>query len=322
MLSLQPDNVVEETVLDWQNALNGLVAKLVEWIEGVILALPNMVLALLVFILFWIFSKLVRGLLDKLLGKTAAPRQIRNLIVRVTGIVVLVIGFFVALGVLELDKTVTSLLAGAGIIGIALGFAFQDLAANFLAGVYLAFARPIRTGDVIETHDHFGTVERVDLRNLIVRTPTGQLVMIPNKEVFENPLVNFSATGKRRIDLEVGVSYGDDLDKVKALAIEACEGVEGRDAGRPVELFYTGFGDSSINMVVRFWVPFRKQTDYLEPMSDAIMRVKKAFDGGGITIPFPIRTLDFGIVGGKELSEALPVGMREGKNVGEEGGGE
>lgn len=295
--------------MDWQKTMTELVNKLSGWVEAAVLALPNFALAVLVLVLFWIASKVIRHALRRVLATTPVVRQIRRLLVNVTGIVVIATGLFIALGVLELDKTVTSLLAGAGIVGLALGFAFQDVAANFIAGLYLAFVRPIHVGDVIETNDFFGTVERIDLRSMTLRRPEGQMVLIPNKLVFETPLVNYNDLGRRRVDLPVGVAYGDDLEKVMDVAMEAVEGVEGRDPERATELYYTEFGDSSINFVVRFWIPFDRQSQYLEARSQAIRRVKGAFDEAGITIPFPIRTLDFGVVGGEKLSEALPPGV-------------
>ena len=118
-------------------------------------------------------------------------------------------------------------------------------------------------------------------------------------------MINFSTTGKRRIDLGVGVSYGDDLDKARQLALEAVEAIPDRDPEGEVELFYQEFGSSSIDFVVRFWIDFQRQSQYLKARSEAVMAIKKAFDAHGITIPFPIRTLDFGIVGGERLADTL-----------------
>jgi len=305
--------------MNWQDTMQDLTEKLQGWVEEAVLALPNLAMAVLVFLAFYIASKLVGKGLRRLLERTPAPRQIRGLVVNLSRIAVLVTGLFIALGVLDLDKTVTSLLAGAGIIGLALGFAFQDMAANFMAGVYMAFARPIRVGDIIETNDHTGTVERVDLRSMRLRSPQGQIIMIPNKSVFENPLINYSVLGQRRIDLECGVAYGDELEKAAEVAKQAVAGVEGRDEARDVELYYTEFGGSSINFVVRFWIPFSRQPDYLEARSQAIQRLKVAFDEAGVSIPYPIRTLDFGVVGGEKLSEALPAGLFDGRS--DAGGG-
>ena len=217
----------------------------------------------------------------------------------------LVVGLFVALGVLGLDKTVTSLLAGVGIVGLALGFAFQDIAANFMSGLILSFRHPFRVGHLVQTQGFMGVVADISLRTTVLRQLTGEHVRIPNKDVLGNPLINFSAAGERRVDLEVGVSYGEDLERVREVALRAVESVAPRRQERPVELFYEGFGDSSIDFVVRFWIDFARQPDYLAARSAAVIAIKQAFDREGITIPFPIRTLDFAAVGGTTLPDAL-----------------
>ncbi|MEX0648198.1 MAG: mechanosensitive ion channel family protein [Balneolaceae bacterium] len=214
---------------------------------------------------------------------------------------------------LNLDGTVTSLLAGAGIIGLALGFAFQDIAANFISGVLLSTRHPFGIGDIIETNEFFGTVQKLNLRNTIILTPQGQIVYIPNKAVFENPFTNYTKNGERRIDLACGISYGDDLEKVKEVTLKAVSGIEHRDKNRDVEFFYSEFGDSSINFLVRFWVNFHLHKDFWEPQSEAIMAIKKAFDDNDIMIPFPIRTLDFGIKGGEKLNTMLADRKNNGK---------
>ncbi len=164
---------------------------------------------------------------------------------------------------------------------------------------------PFGIGDIIETNDFYGTVKRLTLRNTILRTPEGQTVFIPNKSVFENPLQNFTATSERRIDLSCGVSYGDDLEKAKSIAIEAVKSLDNYDDSKDVEFYYEEYGGSSINFKVRFWVNFRTNPDYWSARSDAIIAITKKFDENDIMIPFPIRTLDFGIRGGEKLSEML-----------------
>jgi small conductance mechanosensitive channel len=282
-----------------------LAAKVTGWARDFVLLLPNLLVALVVLVAFWLAARLVRNLLLRILRRVSHSEQVNQILSYAAYFALIAIGTFVALGLLGLQKTVTSLLAGAGIVTLALGFAFQDIAANLMAGVYLSVQRPFRPGHIIETKDFFGTVKRIHLRWTEIRTQQGQVVLIPNKQVFENPIMNYSASGKRRVDLRLGVSYGDDLEKVRRLAIRAVEGISTRLPDTGVELFYEEFGESSINFVVRFWIPYAKQPDFLQAQSEAIERIKKAFDENGVTIPFPIRTLDFGIKGGERLSEVL-----------------
>jgi small conductance mechanosensitive channel len=293
--------------MDLSSAFDALTDKLHGWLEALVLLLPNFVAAVLIVVVAWLAARgargLVRSLFDRVNGHVGGTHQVRELVAGLTYVAVLAAGTFIALGVLQLDKAVTSLLAGAGIIGLALGFAFQDIASNFISGVLLAVRAPFDVGDILETQGYTGVVQDVNLRSTRLRTFDGRTVIIPNSGVLQNPMVNYTAVGQRRVDVEVGVGYGDDLEHAERVAIEAVEGIGYRDQSRDVELFYSAFGDSSINLTVRFWVDFRKQTDYLRARHDAIKRVKAAFDAHGVTIPFPIRTLDFGPNGGVAISD-------------------
>lgn len=291
-----------ETNIDVDKAYDLVAGKLETWLSTAIEMLPNLAVALLVFIVFYLVGRLIRNFIRKLLEKSTTNKTVIDLAETVMTIIIIGIGFFFALSILNLDGTVTSLLAGAGIIGLALGFAFQDIAANFISGLLLSIRHPFGIGDIIKSNDYFGTVQKLNLRNTIIKTPQGQIVYIPNKVVYENPFTNYTKNYERRIDLSCGISYGDDLEKVKKVATEAITAIEKRDKDRDVEFFFTEFGDSSINFVVRFWVNFTKNPDYWNPLSEAIMALKKAFDENDIMIPFPIRTLDFGIRGGEKLN--------------------
>lgn len=303
---MQPNESAGQPPPELDEAWSIIRDKVGGWLDTAVANLPNFLVAIVVVVAFWLLARLVKLLLRRGLRRTPIAKPVVNLTVAASGLTVLIAGMFIALGVLGLDKTVTSLLAGVGIIGLALGFAFQDIAANFIAGIVLSIRRPAQLGDLVETNDFFGTVDQINLRSTLVKLPTGQLVYIPNKDVFEKPIVNYTKLGKRRVDIEVGVSYGDDLNRAKELAISAVDALEMRRDGEPVELFYTGFGASSIDFVVRFWIDAGRQADYMAARDAAILAVKQAFDEGGITIPFPIRTLDFGIVGGQSLAEVLP----------------
>lgn len=282
-----------------------LSAKTMGWARGFVLLLPNLLVAIVVLIAFWLAAKLVRNVLTRVLRRVSHSEQVNRLLAYTVFLGLLAIGTFVALGILGLQKTVASLLAGAGIVTLALGFAFQDIAANLMAGIYLSVQRPFRPGHIIETKDFFGTVKRIHLRWTEIRTQQGQVVLIPNKQVFENPIMNYSSTGKRRVDLRLGVSYGDDLEKARLITIQAVEGVSTRLPDADVEFFYEEFGESSIDCVVRFWIDFARQPDFLGAQSEAIERIKRAFDENGLTIPFPIRTLNFAAKGGETLPQAL-----------------
>lgn len=283
-----------------------LAGKVMGWGRDFVLLLPNLAVAVAVLVGFWLLAKLARNVLTRLLRRVSHSEQVTRVLAETVFLALVAAGLFIALGILGLEKTVASLLAGAGILGLALGFAFQDIAANFMAGIYLSIEHPFRAGHLIRSKEIEGIVKKVHLRWTEIRTPQGQVILVPNKQVFENPITNYSTGGQRRIDLKAGVSYGDDLEKVRRVAVKAIEQVADRKVDTEVELFFEELGDSSISLVVRFWIDFTsKQTDYLRAKSEAIERLKRAFDDNGITMPFPTRTLDFAVKGGETLSEAL-----------------
>lgn len=297
-------------MMEINEAYNLVSDKLETWIDTFIQMLPNLAVAIIVLIVFYVIGKLIRNAIGRLLRKVTDNKTIVNLLETIVGVMIIGIGIFIALSILQLDGAVTSLLAGAGIIGLALGFAFQDIASNFISGVILSIRHPFGIGDIIETNGFYGTVEKLNLRNTIVKTPQGQIVYIPNKSVFENPLENYTKSGERRIDLSCGVSYGDDLEKAKKVALEAVKSLKNYNTDKSIEFYYEEFGGSSINFKIRFWVHFQNNPDYWSARSDAIMAITKHFDENDIMIPFPIRTLDFGIRGGEKLSAML----QEGRN--------
>jgi len=292
--------------IDISKAFSALVDKLQDWLNDLVLLVPNLILSIVVVGLAVVVSRLVHGVVKNSMNRATSYKTLNSLAATIARVAALAVGLFIALGILGLDKTVTSLLAGAGVVGLALAFAFQDIAGNFMSGILLALRRPINMQDIVETNDFFGTVEEVNLRSTIVRTPQGQHVIIPNSSVIQNPIKNYSKMGKRRVDLSCGVAYGDDLEKVEKVAVEAIEKLDYIDREKPLDFYYTGFGGSSIDFTLRFWVDFKAQTDFLKAQSKAIIALKKAFDAADITIPFPIRTLDFGVVGGVNLNEVMP----------------
>lgn len=282
-----------------------IVDKLGQWLAGLIAYLPNLAVSLIVMAVFVLAARLVRRTVRRAMNRVSEYRSVNRILGTLAYVVVWGAGLFIALSILDLSDFVTTLLAGVGILGLAVGFAFQDITTNFIASVLLSVRRPFQEGDRIETSDHVGTVEELNLRSTILRTPQGQKVVIPNKEVFENPLTNYSDGVGRRVDLRCGVSYDDDLEEARTVAEEAVRSVGGFDPERGVDVFYEEFGGSSINFVVRFWIDTHAQSDYLAARSEAIERLKNAFDEAGIDIPYPIRTIDLPIPGGDSLGDVL-----------------
>ncbi|GAB3337059.1 hypothetical protein GCM10027429_21110 [Marivirga atlantica] len=283
--------------------LDQVTDKVMTWWDTFIDMVPNMFVSVILFLIFLLLAKAGQKLFVKVFNRSSNNQALENLFSTIIYYAILGLGLFIILGILKLDKAVTSLLAGVGVIGLALGFAFQDIAANFVSGIMLAFRKPFAIGDIVKLSDFMGTVSRTNLRVTVVETWQGQEVYIPNKDVLSSPIVNYSILGERRIDLAVGVSYADSLEQVQEIIEKTLKGLEGVIRHDDMIFTYYEFGDSSINFEIKFWIKYPKNPSYLEMRSKAIKAIKKAFDEEGITIPFPIRTLDFGIKGGQTLSE-------------------
>ncbi|MCB0703459.1 MAG: mechanosensitive ion channel [Candidatus Kapaibacterium sp.] len=288
------------------NSIDIVYDKVNGWWETAVSMFPNFIVAIIVLVIFYLIAKYIKHLLKKFFQKFYGQSAVINLFSNIVYLSVLTAGLFVALDILDLDKTVTSMLAGLGILGLALGFAFQEIASNFISGIILSINKPFTIGDIIEVDGNTGTVEFVSLRTTNIRTFQGQKILIPNKTIFQNAITNYTENGKRRVDLEVGVSYGDDLEKVQKVTLEAINSLDDILKEEAVQFFFTDYGDSSINFVVMFWTEYKKKhSEYMEAKHRAIMAINKAFNANDISIPFPIRTLDFGIKGGEKLSTVI-----------------
>lgn len=265
--------------------------KLTIWYEKSVILVPNVVLAILLIFLFSFLSRFARRAIAKVMSKLSHNISLVALVSTLSRVIIMAIGLFSALSVLGLDKTVTSLLAGAGVIALAIGFAFQDLTANFISGTFITLQRPIQVGDVVETNGFTGKVKSINLRSIIIENFSGQEIEIPSKDVFQKPITNFSKSGQRRIQVDCGIAYTDDLEMVQKLALEAVNRLEFISDFKPAEFHFTEFGDSSIKFLVWFWI---KQEIAGPPLakSEVIKAIKKTFDENSISIPFPIRTLE------------------------------
>ncbi len=279
--------------------------KLQHWLEAGILHLPNMVVAILIAIAFSIIARIVGKMTQNILRKTLDSQQIADLLSSIIKVCVLFSGIFVALDFLGLQGTVTSLLAGAGIIGLAIGFAFQDMTENLIAGIAMGIRKPFQIGDIIKADNIFGTVKTINLRNTLVETFFGQLEIIPNKILFRNVLTNFSTNGIRRIEIPVGISYADDPENAASVIVDAlseCDFIIKKDE---TAVFAESFGDSSVNLLVWFWIDYPGETGFMQARHKALSTIKTALEQADILIPFPIRTLDFGAKGGEKLNTML-----------------
>ncbi|MCW9038441.1 MULTISPECIES: mechanosensitive ion channel family protein [Altibacter] len=276
------------------DAVANLWDKLDGWLDAIILKLPNFAVAILVMLLFWFLAKILSKFSKKVLFKKINQESIRQMLGKLVFAVIVLVGFFIALGVMELDKALTSILAGAGVVGLAIGLALQGTLGNTVSGLVLSFLPKVRIGDFIETQDKKGYVSEITLRNIVIRQTDNEYVIIPNSTFVDNPFTNYSWSNRSRVDVSCGVGYESDLQQVEDLVMKIISENFEQKEDEGVEFFFTEFGDSSINFVTRFWIESTKPKPKLAAQHKAIKLIKKHFDEADINIPFPIRTLDFG----------------------------
>jgi len=258
-----------------ENWLTLIHEKLARWGTYLIKMLPNFALALIILLAFIFGAKFVRRLAHKFVLKISKSESITSLVSGFLYTVVIVMGILAALNVLKLDQAVTSLLAGVGIIGLALGFAFQDLTANFIAGAFIAFKRPFEVGHVVETNGFIGSIEHIALRSTGLRTIAGLHVIIPNKEIFQKPIINYSLSERRKVELEFSIANTLDLGQAETLIKNAV--AQENVASKDVEVFFSAIDDPKVKVYISFWTSDNDPVEFMRARHQAIRRIYDAF---------------------------------------------
>ncbi len=293
-------------LIKFEEFWNIIHSKLQNWIEMGVEHIPNLVVAIVVVCLFAIIARIASYAMTRIFRRSMESKQIADLLVSILRVFILGVGLFVALELLGLKGTVTSLLAGAGIIGLAIGFAFQDMTENLIAGIAMGIRKPFKIGDIISSDSIFGEVKAINLRNTLVETFAGQMEVVPNKVLFRNVLTNFSRYNKRRVDVPVGISYADDPEKAREKIVAAINQFDFVINKELTAVYAEGFGDSSVNLLAWFWIAYPgDETGYMEARHKAVVSIKRALEEADILIPFPIRTLEFDAKGGTKLESIV-----------------
>ncbi len=257
--------------------------------EAFLEAIPRIGIAIVVVIAGWLVGRLVRSIVRSALEKSQTESFTR-VMSKMAGWAVLGVGILLALTVIFPSVAPVDLLAGLGIFSVAIGFAFQDILENLLAGVLLVLREPFHGGDQIAVNGHVGTVEEITIRETRLKTFDGKRVLVPNADVYKNAIVVQTAFEQRRMDFIVGVAYEADLAEARRIIENAATGVEGVAADPAPEAFVTELGTSTVNFQVRFWTDSR-QHEAVETRDRVIEAVKVALDDAGVEMPADIVAL-------------------------------
>lgn len=245
---------------------------------------PRLGIAIVILIAFWAMYRITRPPLNAILRRAGFAQALIHLLVDNVYKVV-VIGIGLVMSASQLGINVGAALAGIGVVGIAVGFAAQESIANMIAGFLIFWDRPFEVGHFIETQDKYGEVRHITMRTTRIRTQENTYVVIPNKQIIGELLVNHSMYGKTRVNVPVGIAYKEQIAEAREVLLKAVAKLEGVLQDPPPTVVAIGLGDSSVNLEVRVWISNASQE---RPIFFRVMEtVKVTLDAAGIEIPFP-----------------------------------
>jgi small conductance mechanosensitive channel len=246
MLALIQENQPQNTII---NSIDAYYNKL-------LVALPRIALAILVIVAGILIASVITSIYKKRILKKAEDPLMARFLAQAIKFVLVSIAIMIGLQIAGLDDIATGLLTAVGGGAIVLGFAFQDIGKNFLAGIILAFSRPFNVNDTIMIDSHFGKVRALNFRYTHIKTSDGRDIFIPNSDVLTKPVENYTADGFYRNDFIVGIGYEDDITKVKEIIFDILKNHEGvvEDADHQNFVIENELSPSTINLKVFFWV--------------------------------------------------------------------
>lgn len=250
--------------------------------------LPRMITGVVVGAIGVVLALLLAKAVERALARTRADHVAVVMLSRIVRLVGVVTAILVGLAISGVE--IGSVLAGLAVIGVAVGLAVQGTLENFIAGITLMLRKPFSAGDQIRSGDFEGTVELIDLRVTRIIDYDGEIVSLPNRDVYNLPLINLTRRGKRRTTVMVGVDYRDDHDHARTVIMDAVCAVEGVLKHPEPEVLLTELGESSVNFEVRYWT--RPDIRTVRRTQDRVLAAaKRGIQDAGLTIPWPIRTI-------------------------------
>lgn len=270
--------------------LNTIINSLRELLGSMVKILPAILAGLIVIMITRYAAQFLRNLSERVAKRAFDSQSLQSLVAKVTYVTTWIVGVLLACVLAFPGLRLGDLIAALGLSSVAIGFAFQDIFKNFLSGILILIQQPFRINDQIIVGDYEGVVERIDIRTTKIRTYNGERVLVPNSEVFTSAVQVRTAYENRRTDLAVGVDYNTSLPKAKKILQNIITGVEGVLNYPEPEIDLVAFGDSSIDLIVRYWTTPRQPT-VRQVQTRAIIAIKQAFDEADISIPYPIRTV-------------------------------
>lgn len=259
-----------------------------EWLASFLLFLPKLIAGIVIFTLTLVGAGFVAKAVQRMGAKRIKSPEVLKLIKQISQWTVVIIGTVVALD--QVDFNVTGFVAGLGIAGFTIGFALQDIARNFISGLILLYRQPFKNGDFIEVSGHSGTVKMINIRDTELQTLDGDLVIIPNNKVFENPIINRSAERLRRRTVAIGLGYEEDVDRAMDIFLGAIQAVVGVESEPAPMIQAMSLDDSALSLTAFYWVD-QKENSPLRVHTEVLKAVNRASHEHHINLPYPIQTV-------------------------------
>ena len=226
--------------------------------------------------------KIIIKIISSALERSNTEDTVRIFVTNLLNTLLMIVVFIAAIN--QLGIQTTSIIAVLGAAGLAIGLALQGSLSNFAAGILIVIYRPYKVGDYIQADNHLGTVDDIQIFSTVLRTPDNKIVVVPNGSIMNGSIVNFSHQKERRIDIVIGCSYDDDIDKVKEVLADVLSKDERILKEPKPRIALSELADSSVNFIVRPWV---KNAEYLDVLYSLLEEIKKRFDQEGISLPYP-----------------------------------
>lgn len=255
-------------------------------VKNVVEALPLLAIALALLILSWMLARAVRNW-EWPYRKLEERPLIREIVRQVVSTGVFIAGLLLIFELLDVTAFIGALLGTAGLAGLAVGFAFQDIVENYLSSLMLSARQPYKKGDVVQVGDHLGKIVRMTMRDTVLMTFDGNHVRIPNAQVFKSVLTNYTHNPRRRFSFKVGVGTQENLLEVRRLGLDALRSIDGVMKDPAPFMTIDELGDSSVICTFYGWVD-QRSNDFTAVRSEAVRRVKVTFDKEGFDMPEPI----------------------------------
>ena len=261
-----------------------IVSQAIEWLseKGLGFAV-NLAVAAVMFVVGFFLIKLISAAVGKALQKPGAKRSLFSTFI--ASVVTKSCWALLAIMILSrLGIDVAPLIAGLGVTGFILGFAFQESLGNLASGMMIAINEPFKVGDTVEAAGHLGKILEMNMMATVMATADNKRIVLPNKSVWGGPITNFSALKTRRVDMQIGIAYGEDIEKAIGIVKETLSRIPGVLAEPEPAVAVAALDSSQVTLNVRPWVD---GADYWSVLSETLKRVKDEFDRAGVEIPFP-----------------------------------